>query len=257
MLPGALREAAASRSTLRPPWAAISSRIAYFLWVILVIQSISAFILYFIVPKYEAIFYDFGVPLPQVTIFVIMASHFLLKFSWLLVPLILAEVLLLLSWPFSFFGWEYFHVPVLDRLFIRRHTALVLRCLGWVVEAGKPMPWGIALLSRWYPTRWVRVRLERAAVDIAHGDDWTTALARQGLLRPADVALLESAQRVGNLGWALRETAEGGERRLAYRLQIAVDTLFPLVVIALGTLVGLIAVAFFTPLVVLIGRLAG
>jgi type II secretory pathway component PulF len=256
-LPAALRQAAASRSTLRPPWAAISSRIAYFLWVILVIQVIVSFMMYFIIPKFEAIFKDFGVPLPQVTAFVIMASHFLFKFSWVLVPLVLAEVLLLLSWPFSFFGLEYFHVPGIDRLFIRRHTALVLRCLGWVVEAGRPLPWGIELLSRWYPTRWVRVRLERAAVDVAHGQDWTTALARQGLLGPADVALLESSRRAGNLAWALRETAEGGERRLAYRLQIAVDALFPMVVVALGVVVGLIAVSFFTPLVVLIGRLAG
>jgi protein transport protein HofC len=218
---------------------------------------IVAFVLYFIIPKFEAIFYDFGVPLPQVTVFVIMASHHIVRFSWVLVPLILAEVLLLLAWPFSFLGWEYVHVPLIDRLFVRRHTALVLRCLGWVVEAGRPLPWGIELLSRWYPTRWVRGRLERAAVDVAHGDTWTTALARQGLLRAADVALLESAQRVGNLPWAMRETADGGERRLAYRLQIVVDTLFPLVVVALGMLVGLIAVSFFTPLVVLIGRLAG
>jgi protein transport protein HofC len=254
-LPSALREAAAARTTLRPSWGAISSRIAYFFWVLYIIQTITSFIMYFIIPKFEAIFKDFGLPLPSVTIYLISASHLFFMGVWL-VPLIgLAELALLIYLPLTFFGWENYHVPFIDRLFIRRHTTLLLRCLSWVVEGGKPLTWGVELLARYYPTRWVRRRLDHVAEDLAHGHEWTVALARQNLVRNADVVLLESAVRVGNLPWALRETAESGERRLAYRLQMVVNTLFPVVIIALGMLVGLIAVAFFVPLVSLIERL--
>ena len=48
-----------------------------------------------------------------------------------------------------------------------------------------------------------------------------------------------------------------GERRLAYRFQAVVQTLFPLVVISLGALVCFLAFAFFAPLVVLLRRLSG
>jgi protein transport protein HofC len=93
------------------------------------------------------------------------------------------------------------------------------------------------------------------ALDLTQGKDWCVSLYEQGLLRPADAAVLESARRVGNLSWALRETAENGERRLAYRLQTWVQALFPLFVLLIGALVFVVAVGYFSPLVILIERL--
>ena len=51
--------------------------------VILVACMIVGFILYFIIPKFEAIFKDFGVPLPRMTIILIEASHFLIKYFYI------------------------------------------------------------------------------------------------------------------------------------------------------------------------------
>ena len=65
-LPEALRMAASSRSSQLPIWTAIATRIAYLLALLLVMQTICGFMLYFIIPKFESIFKDFGVPLPRV-----------------------------------------------------------------------------------------------------------------------------------------------------------------------------------------------
>ena len=55
----------------------------------------------------------------------------------------------------------------------------------------------------------------------------------------------------------MRELAETGERRLAFRFQAVIQTLFPLVVVGFGLVVFFLAVAFFAPLVDLIRSLAG
>ena len=60
--------AATSRSSQLPIWTAITARLSYILALLLAMQSIVAFILYFIMPKFEAIFKDFNVPLPPVTV---------------------------------------------------------------------------------------------------------------------------------------------------------------------------------------------
>ena len=44
------------------------------------------FLFYFIVPKFEAIYIDFGSPLPRITIFAIELSHLVIKFVYLFVP---------------------------------------------------------------------------------------------------------------------------------------------------------------------------
>ena len=60
----------------------IKSAMVYPIVVISVACVIVGFILYFIIPKFEAIFKDFGVPLPGMTIFLIKASHFLIKYFY-------------------------------------------------------------------------------------------------------------------------------------------------------------------------------
>jgi general secretion pathway protein F len=253
----ALRMAASSRASHLPIWMAIASRFAYLLFLLLTIQIICGFILYFIIPKFEAIFADFGVPLPAVTIFVIQSAHFITNYGLITgwVPGI--EILLLVFLPFSFAGWVNYDVPFFDRLLKRRHTALLLRSLSLSVEAGQPIETGLSTLSSHYPTWWVRRRLIKVDNEVQHGGSWIDALERQALIRGTDAEVLDAAARVGNLAWAMQELAETGERRLAFRFQGVIQTLFPLIVISLGVFVFLLAFAFFSPLVDLIRRLAG
>ena len=122
LLPKALRKAADSRSSQLPLWTSIATRLAYILLVMLGLETVSGLILYFVVPKFEAIFNDFGQSLPDLTIMVIRVSHDLVIFGPLtsLVPLL--QVLLLFFLPLSFLGWGNYTVPVFDRLLGRRHT---------------------------------------------------------------------------------------------------------------------------------------
>ena len=84
-LPRALRMAATSRATHLPVWTNIATRLTYILILLLTMQTITFFMMYFIVPKFEAIFRDFNTSLPQVTIMAIEASHFIIKYFYLFV----------------------------------------------------------------------------------------------------------------------------------------------------------------------------
>ncbi|SIO07911.1 protein transport protein HofC [Singulisphaera sp. GP187] len=254
-LAGALREAGATRFEVKPVWNAIAGRIGYFLYVFYVIQIVSGFLCYFIVPKLEAILYDFGVTPPWPTQIVIQSGQVLGHFGGLYALLLLFETAVLLVLLLSFTGWSRLKVPLVDRFLVRKHSALILRSLAWVVEAGYPITRGLELFMGWYPSKWVRERLGRVIQDVNHGTDWVDSLTHHGLLLKPDASVLESARRAGNLPWALRETALSGERRLAYRLQLVLQLLTPIVLLALGLLVALLAVAYFAPLIVIIERL--
>jgi protein transport protein HofC len=255
MLPEALRLAASSRSSHLPIWTVIAARISYILMLLISMQVVTAFILYFILPKLEAIFKDFGQSLPRITILVIEGSHFLIKYGWLSIFIPLLELVLLIALPLSFLSWGNLHIPLFDHMLGRRHTALVMRCLSLVVEGNKPLSLGISILATHYPTFWIRRRLSGALSDVHRGVDWIQALWRHGLIRAADAEVLTSATAVGNLGWALSELADSAERRLETRFQAAIQTLFPLAVVFMGAVIFVLAVAYFLPLVQLIQRL--
>ncbi|MGE3820167.1 MAG: type II secretion system F family protein, partial [Isosphaeraceae bacterium] len=179
-LPGALRQAAARRQSDRGAWAAISARLTYVIAMVVAMQIVVGFISYFIVPKMEAIFKDFGVPLPGATRFVISASHTVATYGGVpLAVLFPLEIVALFVLPLGTFNLFQLGIPLLDRLFRRRHTALILRSLALSVQANKPIGEALAALADEYPSRWVRQRLRGASVAANHGEDWVHALLNQ------------------------------------------------------------------------------
>jgi len=255
-LPQALRLAATARSSSSSIWTEGVLRLAYLLGLLLVIEGIVGFMLYFILPKLEVIFIDFGVPLPAPTVWLISGANALGKTSYLTFWIVPVQFLLLIYLPFSVAGWSRFDVPFLDGALRRRHSALVLRGLALVVDSGRTLESGLAVLATHYPTWWIRRKLLKAERKVVEGVDWIDALLQQNLIRGTDADVLRTATAVGNLSWAMHELAETIERRLLFRFQWLVQTLFPLVLICLGLLVGFLAIAFFSPLIELIGRLA-
>ena len=161
------------------------------------LQSIVGFLSYFVMPKLEAIFNDFGVPLPSITVLTLEVTR-VISAWWPLVLLFLCfQIGFLTLLSFSMFGALPWDLPWIGRLFLRRHSALVLRCLARMVEGDKPLSQGLSTLARTYPTRWIANKLKAAARDVDRGDDWRVALGRRGLIRYSDAVLLESAQRAG------------------------------------------------------------
>jgi type II secretory pathway component PulF len=76
------------------------------------------------------------------------------------------------------------------------------------------------------------------------------------MIRRPELTLLQAAQRVGNLSWAMTQAADGVRRRIVYRVQALVQTLFPLIVLLMGAVVLFVMVSLFMPLVELIYNLA-
>jgi protein transport protein HofC len=257
-LAGALRESASNRRALRPAWVALTWRVEYLVYLLALIQIIVGFLMFYILPKLVAIFRDFRLPLPSITLYLTELRFLLIdENQYLLYMLVAMEVVILIWLPFALGRWTDRGFPFLDRVLIRGHSAPVLRGLAWVVEGGRPLIWGVRALGVWYPARPVRQRLQRVAQDLEHGVDWTESLRAHRLIRSADAAVLDSARRAGNVAWAMRATAEANERRLAYRLQVLVQTLYVPLLFLVGAVVALIGVAFYLPLTQIIERLAG
>jgi type II secretory pathway component PulF len=147
-------------------------------------------------------------------------------------------------------------LPIARRLWRRADCALIMRWLGIAVRQKRPIPEMIRLLAAYYPQAALRRRLEQAAHRIEAGADWCDSLWRAGLMRQAECAVFQAAERAGNLAWALDEMADSSVRRLAYRIQRWLSVLFPAVILTFGACVGFVAFSLLAPLVCLIQGLS-
>jgi type II secretory pathway component PulF len=197
--------------------------------------------------------------------------------SWTmkLMTMVVAALLMFLLWPLfvmvfvtlspllivapivlQVIGWFPRDLPVVWRLFKRYDGALVMRGLALAVRRGVPLPQAMGLVADCYPVSIVSRLVLGAAVRVAGGMNWCDSLRQTGLISQADAAVFASAERVGNLAWALEEMADSALRRQIYRVQAALQLMFPIVLLALGGAVLVFVVGFFLPLVSLIQGLA-
>ena len=254
LLPGAL-DAAASLDTPREAPTKALVALVYFTALGLIGTVLLSFMMIKVVPEFIKIFEDFDAELPRLTVALIDASNYLVD-QWV-VLFLLGQItpLLLAYFMLRYFGAITWDPPLIDRLTRRLDMANVLRVLAVVAEAGRPLEVAIATLVQHWPRHSVRRRLLRVLADVQGGGDWCESMRLHGLLTTTDAAVLQSAARVGNLAWAMRETAAGTERRISYRVVGCLQVAFPAVVLIFGGMVFTVVVGLFLPLVSLIEKL--
>lgn len=233
--------------------------LAYLAAVFLTMLLVLGFVMFWIVPKFRAIFEGFDVELPELTKTVIRVADFGSSYFLVLFPLSLLAFAVVGTVGYELFGaggstagstgW-------LARFSTRMKVPIVLRCLSLAVDGGRPLSVALSALLAQHPDKTLRARLAQVEDDIRAGGDCWNSLWGVGLLRRNETGLLNAAARVGNLGWALRDLAESIERRAEYRTRIILDLLRPLAMLVTGAIVGFFVIGLFLPLVKLIDALS-
>jgi len=252
----ALRQAATVHNLHAPVWMSLIGKLSYLLLLPIFGLAVLVFVTIWIVPRFASIFRDFHASLPLMTQCLIQAAYFAVNYWYFFSPLLLLFAWLVVHMVMRYFGLTQSDFPFLGRLTRRLDSANVLDGLAVVALQQRPLAEGVATLATAYPKHSIRRRLTLAALDIESGRDWAESLWQRSLIRRADLAVLQAAQRVGHLPWAIQEMADSSRRRFIYRLQAIVQAVFPAVVICFGAVVMFIVVALFLPLVALIQRMA-
>jgi type II secretory pathway component PulF len=245
----------ADRDRLAGAWIEVLPRILYPLLLLIFISGITTFLALSIVPKFKKIFDDFKMNLPPVTEWLIQAMMYIADFlSLVIAGIALAVALGILILGTPTIRW---YVPIVGRLFRWEARGLVLRMLGLLFEVGRPAPEALGLLAD-APDIPVVVhrRLYRAKWAVQNGRPLAEALYEAGLLQKNAIPLVNAAERTHTLPFALTELGDllaGRAVRLARRLSLIVA---PILILAIGLLVGFIVVGIFSPLIEILTRLS-
>jgi type II secretory pathway component PulF len=247
-----LRGAAQRRTTAL--WIDFVPQLIYPFAMLLAISTILSFIGYFIIPKFKKIFLDFGVDLPYETRALLFQTDMVVQ-HWYIVLLgvqgiLMAVVILAFS---STARWFF---PGLGAVYRRAVRSRVLRVMGLLLESGKPLPESFAVLLQLPLGHAVLTRLDDARSMINEGSPLGESLLAVGLLPARMLPLLRTAERAGNLPWALMEMADSLYQHTMRLIKSIMQVVFPVIVVALGVLVGLVVVSLFIPVVKLITELS-
>jgi MSHA biogenesis protein MshG len=222
----------------------LQAAMVYPVTVLLVIVGIATFLLTEIWPVFQRIMDDFGVESSPLAFQVVIdVGNLFLHYWWLV-----AGVVLLLAWML----WTEKPGRSLRRGLVRpwcdMRTADVLQSLSVVTEAGRPIAGAISTLARYHHDPTLRQKLLFVCNEVEHGADLWATLQTVKLLTPAEVALMEASEKVGNRPWVMAQLASGKRRRMRRRLELLGQLVEPAVVLLVAGVVFTMCLGVFVPL---------
>ncbi len=227
-------------------------------------------IMYFVIPKFQEIFNDFDVKLPELTLFLIDTSRWIAgQNQGQNVP---GAVWVVLS-PFILFGlykliripnmgragtdWILLKVPVIGNLLKKTAVARFTRTLGTLIAAGVPILEAITITKE-TSGNWVFERaLGQVHDSIREGETFADPLREAKVCDLIVVNMIEVGEETGDLDVMLMKIADNYDEEVDVAVRALLGLLAPAMVVVLGGIVGTIVLALFLPLVSMIESVSG
>jgi type IV pilus assembly protein PilC len=240
----------------------VTSAMVYPIVVITVAVAIVGFILYFIIPKFEAIFADFGVDLPQMTVFLIKASHFVVKRFWvcILAPILFWIIIKLLYRNRTgayILDRIKLMIPVLGSIVEKSTVARTTRTLGTLVQSGVPILESLNIVRDTAGNAVFERAFTRIYESIREGETIAQPLREARIVDDIVVNMIDVGEETGDLDTMLNKIADNYDEEVETLVESLVSLLEPLMIVVLGGIIGFIVIALFLPLVQLISKLSG
>jgi len=223
---------------------------------------IVAFILYWIVPKFQAIFADFGVDLPVMTVILIKSSEYLIKYYWalFLVPFVIWVFLKLLyrNKTGAYFGdWVMTKVPVMGAIVNKSTVARTTRTLGTLVQSGVPILEALNIVRDTAGNAVYERAFSRIYDSIREGETIAQPLREAKIVDDIVVNMIDVGEETGDLDTMLNKIADNYDEEVEVLVEGLVSLLEPMMIVVLGSIIGYIVIALFMPLIQLITKLSG
>lgn len=240
----------------------IKGAMVYPIVVITVAVTIVGFILYFIIPKFEMIFKDFGVDLPKMTVFLIEASHFVVDYAPVCIaaPFVMYIILKLLyktKIGAYVLDWILLRIPVMGQIAGKSTVARTMRTLGTLVTSGVPILEAIAIVRETAGNAVFERVFTRIYDSIREGETISVPLKESRLVDDIVVNMIDVGEETGDLDTMLNKIADNYDEEVEVLVESLMSLLEPIMIVVLGGIVGFIVIALFLPLVQLISKLSG
>lgn len=204
------------------------------------------------VPVFTSVYKESAHDLPQITQFVINVSDIVTKGFWIWIPLLIAAV----------FGWQAFRrtppgirvaslislrFPIVGRITRKIGVARFSRTLGGLLTAGVPLVEGLTIAADTNENVIISDALRSVQRSVEKGEKVGLPLARTRIFPPMVVDMISIGEETGTLDRMLDKIADIYDADVDSTLRGLSSVIEPLLIVFLGGIVIVIALAVMLP----------
>lgn len=222
---------------------------------LLSIVAISVFFLMtaFVVPRFSGLFETLDVPLPATTGALLALSGFLREAWWILIPGFLGASCGLLYWMNSSKGKAsidtlFIKIPKISEMTRSLQTARLTRLMGLLLTSRVPLIEAIELTRMSMTNHHYRVLMDTVRKSVIDGETLSSSLMRSDLIPKGVSQAVRNGEKAGRMGEVLSSMADSLDQDNEVVLKSLSSLLEPVILVALGLMVGFVTISMFMPL---------
>jgi len=231
--------------------------------VISIAVGIVSMIMVFVIPKFEAIFRDFGTKLPTITQILLDVSRWFADWGWAYV--LASPVVFVLLWRLIRIseGGKYatdaikLKIPILGNILGKTAIARFTRTLGTLISAGVPILDAINITKETCGNEVYSRALGKVHDAIREGESMADPLRATKVCDAIVVNMVDVGEETGDLDKMLIKVADNYDSDVDVLVSSLISILEPVMVVVLGVIVGFIVIALFAPMISLIQAVSG
>jgi len=209
--------------------------------------------IFFVVPKFEATFRQFGKALPPATENLLALSHWMKEDGWMLLVGAAAVFILVrgrLRSPQGLLAWHRrkLKLPVLGDLFSKIEVARLARTLGTLLGNGVSLLPALTIVKDTVDNRALANSLDGVLVRLKAGQGFARPLMETGLYPKLAVHMVAVGEETGRLDAMLLKVAQVYDVEVNTALKRALGLMEPILILTLAVVVGGIIFALMSAL---------
>ncbi|BCR06401.1 MSHA biogenesis protein MshG [Desulfuromonas versatilis] len=206
-----------------------------------------------VVPAFARVFRSFGADLPLPTRILLAISKFTTTYWPLLLVGTLVGGWLLLRYLKTDSGrllWGRYKLklPLVGDIILRATMVRFARAFSMGYSAGVPLVQALGLTARAVDNPHVGGRIDKMRNNIERGETLTNAAGNTRLFTPLVLQMLAVGEETGAVDSTLLEVADFYEREIEYDLKKLSSAIEPILVVAMGGMVLILALGVFLPM---------
>lgn len=229
------------------------SALAYPVLMAIVGVGVLLFLLSFVVPKITRMLTDLGQALPLPTRLLITTSDLISAYGWLVALLVGGGIVALLRYRrteagrLKLDGWT-LKLPLIGRIQREIATARFSRTLGTLLHSGVPLLKALEISCGLLSNKVLRTAVETTSLEVREGASLAEPLKRSGVFPPLLAQMTAVGERSGTLEEMLIKVADSQDRQVEITLAGLLSLLEPLMILAMGGIIGFIVLAVLLPI---------
>lgn len=225
---------------------------------VLMVITVFAFfgLMIFVIPQIGKILKDLGGPdaqLPLLTRIMLSVSDFLIHYGFILLPFIIGGIVLLMRWLKTPHGKRIFHtlvlkIPMIKPIIQKVAVARFARTFSALMGAGVAVLEALSVTARAVGNVVYEDTLLDAAEQVKNGKTLSSVIEKDPLFPPIVAQMLSVGEETGQTDVVLVKVADFYEEEVDVAIDGISSIIEPVMILVMGSMVGLIAASVMGPI---------